>query len=245
MLISLLAIPAIPRRDVALRAGATLYALGCLAAYASPSPVGSNAARLGPLIAGPLVALIWWRRRMIALLAASLPLLYIQWQAPVHDVRTADDNRAATFAYFQPMMSYLSRQPGQPFRIEIPFTLAHLEAYAVAPEFPLARGWERQLDTEYDEPFYNHTLTAARYDKWLHQLAVRYVAVPDAPLDPSSKQEVALIDRGLPFLRLVDRTLHWRIYAVQDPTQLAQGSATFAGLGPNWVELTRVTPGGR
>ncbi len=237
VLISLLAIPAIPRRDVALRAGATLYALGCLAAYALPTPVGSNAARLGPLIAGPLVALIWWRRRMIALLAASLPLLYIQWQAPVHDVRTADDNRAATFAYFQPMMSYLSRQPGQPFRIEIPFTLAHFEAYAVAPEFPLARGWERQLDTEYDAPFYNHTLTAARYDKWLHQLAVRYVAVPDAPLDPSSKQEVALIDSGLPFLRLVDRTLHWRIYAVHDPTQLAQGSATFAGLGPNWVEL--------
>jgi hypothetical protein len=237
VLISLLAVPAIPRRDTALRAGATLYALACLASYAVASPVGSNVTRLGVLIAGPLVALIWWRRRMVALLAVSLPLLYIQWQAPVHDVRTADDNQAATFAYFQPMMNYLSRQPGQPFRIEIPFTLAHFEAYAVAPEFPLARGWERQLDTEYDAPFYDHTLTAAGYDKWLHELAVRYVAVPDAPLDPSSKQEVALIDSGLPYLDLVYRTTHWRIYAVHDPTQLAQGSATFAGLGPNWVEV--------
>ena len=237
VLISLLAVPAIPRRDKALRAGAALYALGCLASYAVASPVGSNVTRLGPLIAGPLVALIWWRRRNMALLAVALPLLYIQLQAPVRDVRTADEDPDATFAYFKPMMSYLSRQAGQPFRIEIPFTLAHFEAYAVAPRFPLARGWERQLDTEYDAPFYHHTLTAARYDTWLHQLAVRYVAVPDAQLDPSAKQEVALINRGLPYLRLVYRSRHWRVYAVDDPTQLAQGSATLTGLGPNWVEL--------
>ena len=151
--------------------------------------------------------------------------------------RTADDNREVTFAYFQPMMTYLSRQSGQPFRIEIPFTLFHWEAYAVAPEFPLARGWERQLDTKDNQLFYNGTLTPGRYDAWLHRLAVRYVAVADAELDYSAKQEVALINRGLPYLRLVFRTRHWRVYEVKDPAPIVQGDATMTALGPNWVEL--------
>jgi hypothetical protein len=237
VLISLLVIPAIPRRDDALRIGAGLYALGCLAAFAIPTPVGSNATRLGPLIAGPLVALLWWPRRRLALLALAAPLLYLQWQAPVRDVRTADDNGEVTFAYFQPMMTYLSRQPGPPFRLEIPFTLFHWEAYEVAPEFPLARGWERQLDTKYNALFYTGRLTPARYDAWLHEFAVRYVAVSDAELDYSAKREVALIDRGLPFLRLVYRTRHWRVYAVQNPTPIASGSATLSDLGPNWLQL--------
>jgi hypothetical protein len=237
VLISLLAIPAIPRRDVALRAGAALYAVGCLASYAIPSPVGSNATRLGPLLAGPLVALLWWRRRMVTLAAVALPLIYLQWQAPVRDIRTADDNSEVTFAYFQPMMTYLSRQPGPPFRLEIPFTLFHWEAYEVAPEFPLARGWERQLDRKYNALFYDGRLTPARYEAWLHELAIRYVAVGDAELDYSAKQEIALIDRGLPFLRLVHRTRHWRIYAVKDPTPIATGAATLTGLGPNWLQL--------
>jgi hypothetical protein len=237
VLVSLLIIPAIPRRDSALRAGAALYALGCLASYVVPSPVGSNATRLGPLLAGPLVALLWWRRRTVALLAVAPVLLYLQWQAPVRDVRTADDNSEVTFAYFQPMMTYLSRQPGPPFRIEIPFTLFHWEAYEVAPEFPLARGWERQLDTKYNALFYDGRLTPARYDAWLHQLAVRYVAVSDAELDNSAKQEVALIDRGLPFLRLVFRTPHWRVYAVRDATPIASGSASLTTLGANSLQL--------
>ncbi len=167
----------------------------------------------------------------------ALPLLYLQWQAPVRDVRTADDNSEVTFSYFQPMMTYLSRQPGPPFRIEIPFTLFHWEAYAVAPEFPLARGWERQLDTRYNPLFYDGTLTPARYDAWLHRLAIRYVAVADAELDYSAKQEVALIDRGLPYLRLVLKTRHWRVYAVENPTPIVQGAATLSELGPNWLEL--------
>jgi hypothetical protein len=226
-----------PRGDVALRAGAALYAIGCILSFLVASPVGSNVTRLGPLLFGPVAALLWWPRRRLALVAVALPFLYLQWQAPVRDVRTADDNREVTTAYFQPLISYLSRQPGPPFRIEIPFTLFHWEAYAVAPRFPLARGWERQLDTKYNSLFYAGTLTAARYEAWLHQLAVRYVAVPDAELDYSAKAEVALIDRGLPYLRLVHRSTHWRIYAVQNPTPIVQGPATLRALGPNWLEL--------
>jgi hypothetical protein len=237
VLISLAALIVVPSQDRALRAGIALYVLGCVASYAIASPVGSNVTRLAPLLAGPLAALLWWRRRPLALLAVALPLLYLQWQAPVRDVRTADDNSEVTFAYFQPMMTYLSRQPGPPFRIEIPFTLFHWEAYAVAPEFPLARGWERQLDTKYNQVFYNGTLTPTTYDAWLHRLAVRYVAVADAELDYSAKREAALIDRGLPYLRLVFKSRHWRVYAVTDPTPIVQGAATLEQLGPNYLQM--------
>jgi len=237
VVISIAAFTVIPRTDRALRAGVALYALGCVASYAVPSPVGSNVTRLATLMAGPVVALLWWRRRPVALFLAALPLLYLQWQAPVRDLRTADDNREVTFAYFQPMMTFLSQQPGPPFRIEIPFTLFHWEAYAVAPEFPLARGWERQLDTKYNQLFYDGSLTPARFDAWLHMSAVRFVAVSDAELDYSAKREVALINRGLPYLRLVFRTRHWRVYAVKDATPIVQGAARLTALGPNSVDL--------
>jgi hypothetical protein len=249
VLVSVAALLVIPKTDRALRAGIALYVIGCLASYAVSSPVGSNFTRLAPLIAGPLAALLWWRLRPVALAVLLLPLLYLQWQAPFWDLRTADDNREMTNAYFQPMMSYLRRESGPahpadpPFRIEIPFTLFHWEAYEVAPEFPLARGWERQLDTKDNALFYDGTLTAAEYDAWLHRLAVRYVAVADAELDYSAKQEVALIDRGLPFLQLVLKTRHWRVYAVKNPTPIVSGAATLTKLGPNWLDLQATRPG--
>ncbi len=236
----------IPKRDITLKAGVALYALGCIAFYLVASPVGSNVTRLAPLVAGPLAALLWWPRpgrRAAALLAVALPLLYLQWQAPVRDIRTADDNAEVTAAYFRPLVSYLSRQSDQPFRIEIPFTLFHWEAYLMAPEFPLARGWERQLDIKYNSLFYDGTLTAAKYDAWLHQVAVRYVAVSDKDLDYSAKQEVALIDRGLPYLHLVFQTRQWRVYAVRDPTPIVGGAAALTELGSDWLTVEGLRPG--
>jgi hypothetical protein len=236
-LICAAAVYAFPRRDRAIRIGAVIYALACVAAYLVPTPAGSNVSRLAPLIGGPLAALALWPERKRLLLVVAVPLLYIQLQAPIRDLSTSSGQPSTTAGYYQPLLSFLGRQSGPPFRIEIPFTGFHWEAYEVAPRFPLARGWERQLDLEYNSLFYQGTLTAARYRAWLHQLAIRFVAVSDAPLDYSAHQEAALIDRGLPYLHLVDRTAHWHIYAVRDPTPIVQGDATLTGLGPDWVAL--------
>ncbi len=226
----------IPRGERVLLAGVALYTIGVIVSYAVPSAVGSNAARLMELVAGPLAALVLWPRRKALLLAAAVPLLYLQWHAPVGDV-TIVGGPSTTNAYYRPLLSFLERQPGPPFRVEIPFTKFHWETYAVAPRFPLARGWERQLDIKYDHLFYDGALTAASYERWLHTVAVRFVAVPDAPLDYSAIAERALIDRGLPYLRLVRRTRHWRVYAVATPTPIAQGAATLHALGPNSLTL--------
>lgn len=241
--LAIVALVLLPRSERTILIGISLYAIGCIAAFELTTPVGSNAARLGPLLAGPLAAMFWWPRHKAWLAAAALPLLWFQWQAPIRDVRTSAGDPSVSAAYYQPLISFLRRQGGPPFRVEIPFTRFHWEAYQVAPRFPLARGWERQLDIKYNQLFYDQPLNAATYDAWLHQLAVRFVAVPDATLDFSARKEAALIDRGLPYLHLVERTRHWRVYAVAHPTPMVQGAATLTALGPNSVALRALHPG--
>jgi hypothetical protein len=232
-----------PRRERTIRVGAILYTLSALLAFAVSTPAGSNVARLAPFLAGPLAALALWPARRRLLLLLALPLLYIQFQAPVRDVRTSVGDPSAPQSYWQPVLEFLGRQDGRPFRVEIPFTRFHREAYEVAPRFPLARGWERQLDIEYNRLFYSGRLTPARYLDWLHRLGIRFVAVSDASLDYSARAEQALIDRGLPYFRLVMRSRHWRVYAVRDPTPLAEGAATLVAVGPGALTLQATRPG--
>jgi hypothetical protein len=229
-------------RDRVLFVGSLLYGAGTIVSYLVSSAVGSNAGRLEELAAGPLAALLLWPRRKTLLLAAALPLLYLQWHAPIRDVSSAG-GPSTTTAYYQPLLSFLDRQSGAPFRIEIPFTKSHWEAYVVAPHFPLARGWERQLDIKYNRLFYEPDLTPTSYERWLHDRAVRFVAVPDTPLDYSAVAERKLIDGGLPYLKLRWRSAHWRVYAVVDPTPIAAGVATLTAIGPNWLELHSNHPG--
>ena len=113
----------------------------------------------------------------------------------------------------------------------MPFTQGHWEAYRLAPLFPLARGWERQLDISDNHLFYGGRLDAATYRTWLEQLAVRYVAVADTKLDYSSHSEVRLIDGGLPYLLLVARLAHWHVYEVTGatPDRLRRGDTQIDG----------------
>ncbi len=242
-LVALALLWAVPRHARVLRIALVLYVLGTVASYLIASPAGSNVARLGTIVAAPLAALLLWPRRRELLILVSLPLLYLGWHDPVRDLTTAAGDPSAGRGYYVPLLAFLARQSGPPFRIEIPFTAYHWEAYAVATRFPIARGWERQLDVKDNALFYDGTLTASTYDAWLHRNAVRFVAVADAPLDYSARAEVALIDRGLPYLRLVMRTVHWRVYAVADPTPIVSGAATLTALGPDSLTLRAEHPG--
>jgi hypothetical protein len=232
-----------PREPSTLRVGIALYAVLTLASYLIATPLGSNAARLGTLVAAPLAALLLMPRRPGLLVLVGAPLLYVGWQAPVRDLATAWGDPSVSTSYYQPLLRFLERQPGPPFRVEIPFTRFHWEAYVVASRVPLARGWERQLDTKDNALFYGGRLTASSYHAWLHRTAVRYVAVPDAALDYSAQQETRLIDRGLPYLVLALRTAHWRVYAVRDATPIAQGSARLQAIGPDWIRLDAARAG--
>jgi hypothetical protein len=242
LLIAAAALVLLPRNAGRLRAGIAVYAVAAVAFFLIASPVGSNIARLGTLLAAPVAALVWWRRGTAWLAVAALPLLYVGWQAPARDLATTAGDPAVSAAYYRPLLAFLDRRPGV-FRTEIPLTRSHWEAYYVAGSFPLARGWERQLDIGDNPLFYEGRLTAAAYGAWLHRDAVRYVALPDARLDYSARQEAALIRSGLPYLRPVLRSRHWRVYAVDRATPLASGSADVTALGAESVTLQARTPG--
>lgn len=237
LVVAALALVMVPKSSVTLRAGVAVYALATIAVYLVPSPVGSNIARLGTFLALPLAALLWWPRRKVLLALAALPLLYLGWAAPVRDLTSASNDQSTSTRYYQPLLQFLGRQSGPPFRTEIPFTRFHWEAYVVATHFPLARGWERQLDIKDNPIFYSGRLTAAGYKRWLHENAVRFVAAPDADLDYSAKSEMALINRGLPYLHEVMRSRHWRVYQVDDATPIVQGPARLQAMGPDSLTL--------
>jgi hypothetical protein len=234
----------VDRQLATLRACLIVYAAAVLVTFAVPTAIGSNVARMGTLLAAPLTVVVLWKRRPRLLAAAIVPLLYIGVQAPIQNVVVSSGKSSTSVAFYAPLLGYLRSRPGQPFRIEIPFTALHWEAYRVATHIPITRGWERQLDERDNPIFYRRgALTPASYAAWLHDNAVRFVALPDAPLDSSARGEAALIRGGLPYLRAPVRVGAWRIYAVADATPIAQGPATLTALGPDWFTLHVRRPG--
>jgi len=234
----------LPARERALRIGAGLYALACVAAFVLATPLGGNITRLGVLVAGPVVLGALAGRRRPALLATiALPLAYWQLYPAVRDVARAAGDPSVATAYHAPLVHFLGREPGA-FRVEVPFTQNHWEAARVAPEIPLARGWQRQLDRRYGGLFYDGSLTAARYRAWLDEHAVAYVALPDVALDYAARDEARLIRAGLPYLRAVWHDEHWRVFAVRDPVPLVEGPARGAiALTADGFALTARRPG--
>jgi hypothetical protein len=181
--------------------------------------------------------------RVLALLIALVPLIWWQWQPAVRDVRKAANDPAIDAAYYQPLIDFLRTQRSSPFRVEIPFTLNHWEAAHVAPEFPLARGWQRQLDVKYHQLFYDDDLTPEEYREWLDEHAVRFVALPDAKLDFTAEREAELIRAGLPYLRPVWSNEHWQVYAVRDWSRMADGPAVVTRYGVDQIDLRASEPG--
>ncbi|MEA2412547.1 MAG: hypothetical protein QOC77_3108 [Thermoleophilaceae bacterium] len=209
----------LPRAERRLRIGAVVYALAGLAAYLLPTPMGSNALRLGELLGGVLllcaVAGRWpaGRVRRVALGALLVALAAWQLSPPVRAAEELGDPSSRT-SYYQPLLTQLDRRVKQPTRIEIPFTRGHWEAAEVAPRYALARGWERQLDLTRNGLFYGGALNARTYGAWLSEHGVGWVAVASAKPDWAGAGERALVEAGLPYLKLRWRSSDWRLYEV-------------------------------
>jgi len=75
LLLAVVALVTLPADAVTLRAGVVIYALATILVYLVSSPIGSNITRMGALLAAPVAALVWWRRRTPLFLVAALPLL--------------------------------------------------------------------------------------------------------------------------------------------------------------------------
>ena len=228
----------LPRAERTLLAGAVLFGLLNLVALALDTPVGGNATRLGALVGGPLLLCVVLSRGAgrlpAAAVAAGLAALAVwQWVPAVRDTTDALGDPAAEAYYYQPVARFLEAAAPLGGRVEVVFTHAHREAEALGRDFALARGWQRQLDVERNALFYEGDLTDERYQRWLQEQAVRFVALPDSDLDNSAKDEARLVARDPPYLALRERTEHWRIYEVTPrPALVAPARGTRVTLSP-------------
>jgi hypothetical protein len=250
-LLAVAALVVLPREERGLRIGTVLYAIATTAAFLVQTPMGSNAVRLGALFAGP-----------IALCAARIPvsragragfvvmlalLAFWQWSSAARDFLASQNEPSAKVSYYKPLLDFLATQRPEDGRVEIPFTRSHWEAAVVAPHFPLARGWERQLDAGRNSLFYAGILTNFTYASWLAEHAVHFVALPDVRPDTSSFDERGLIERDPPYLRLRKRLPHWRIYEFTLPHPIVipeEGNdIRIVRLRSDEVDLDARTPG--
>jgi hypothetical protein len=228
MLVALVPIGIIAaRRDRAITVGVALYAVALIATFVVPSAIGNNITRLGVCFGVALVTSLAWERRRgrAVLIAAAIPLALAQW-VPARQALLGEGNPSMEAAYFRPLLRYLDTADRPLARVEVVPTALHWEAAYVAPAFPLARGWERQLDTANNAIFYSTgRLTAASYRSWLFANGVRFVALPDVPLDYAAQAEARLVSAGVPGVQLVWHSAHWRVYSVAGAPGIVSGPA--------------------
>jgi hypothetical protein len=203
------------RRMVA--TGVVLYLIFLTGNELIPSPIGGNAVRLGMLLLPPIAAAILWPRSGRFALAVIVPLLCWQGATAVWAIATADETGDPH--YFTPVNRFLdAKNPARDQLVEVVFTRNHFEAAYVANHRPIARGWERQLDTKYNALFYDGTLDPRTYARWLIESDVRWVVLPKrATLDYSGRDEAELIRSGLPYLEPAANFKNWEIYRVTLP----------------------------
>ncbi|MBK5231349.1 MAG: hypothetical protein JJE27_09290, partial [Thermoleophilia bacterium] len=196
--------------------GVLLYAVFLTGNELVASPVGGNAIRLGMLSFPTLAAAVLWPRAGRFALAVVVPL--ICWQGATAAWAIVTRDATADPRFFSPVNALLDKQdPTREQKVEVVFTRNHFEAAYVADRRPIARGWERQLDTKYNAVFYEGDLTVGSYAAWLSENDVHWVALADAPIDYSARQEVSLIRAGLPYLKRVAQLRDWSVYRVDLP----------------------------
>jgi hypothetical protein len=190
-----------------------------------PNSVGLNLTRMVWLLAAPLIVGFGHRpdRHVVALtgLALIFPSVDVSFQL------AEADSPAAKQSYYAPLLAKLGTRMntdttiGQ--RVEVVEPATKGAARYVGESMPVARGWERQADMTDNPIFYkDDALNATSYRRWLDELAVAYVAVPNTRLDFASVDEAKLIAGGLPYLDNVWSNPDWTLYEVADSAPLAQ-----------------------
>lgn len=226
------------------------YAIATALVWLVPNPLGNNAVRLPALFGGPLLLAIMLARRprgptVIAVLILATAAFW-QFLAPVRDLAQSAGDASTEARYYHGLENWLRHHGGKQARVEVPTTLNTWEAAYLAPEFQLARGWLGQLDRARNSVFYEGKLTDERYHRWLRRSGVRYVALPDAPLQQDARPERRLIHSEPSYLEPRWSSAHWRVFEVADPRPLVRsdfGEARLLSLKPESFSMRVERPG--
>ncbi|MBB6393747.1 hypothetical protein BKA00_000661 [Actinomadura coerulea] len=229
------------------RTGAAVYLAGIVLTWLIPSPIGSNVERLSLLFGGMFLLSAVARahgRLRIAVLSLAF-IVTASWQVvkPVDDLIHTEP--AATAAdHARGLIAELGAVGADDARIEVVPLRSHWESSGLSRHFTLARGWNRQVDAERHELFYEKgALTPASYRDWLHKWAVQYVVLPEQEVDWSAQEEAALVEGGQPYLTEIWRDEHWRLYRVASPTPLVAPPAFVTNLNSGELVVDMPSPG--
>lgn len=235
-------VPSVP----VIRTAAALYALASIIAFVVPTPLGGNISRLGMYAAGP-VMVAFGSRRLLAVAAGTVVvplLLFWQWAPAVDAVVRAPSDPSTDEEYYAPLTAFLDSVDADTSRTEVVPTTRHWESTYVALDFPIARGWERQLDVRFNPLFYgDDTFTIDEYGSWLVESGVRYVALSDAVPDRSGVREGELLAAGAPFLEPVWSSANWQVWEVRGSFGLVDGPAEVLEIDSDIVRLDVTSPG--
>ena len=213
-LIVCLAVTGLCWRRPVVRWGGLLSAVLVVAAYLLPTPVGTTATRLPELFAAPTIVAVA-TVPLVAIIAAIAGTVLLLPPVSITEVLERGDP-ALSAEFYAPLLHQLTaREAAGP--IEVVPTRRRGEAAFVAPVVAIAKGWSRQTDTERNAIFYNGTVNADTYRRWLDDNAISYVAISQGPYDWSATDEVTLVRHGLPYLQAVWSDQTWTLYAVTNP----------------------------
>ncbi len=204
-----------------LRLSAAIAALASVPLFLIANPLGGNMTRMVAFFVLPVLVAVMWSRRRNVVIAAGIPLALWMVLPGVASAEHIGDPDADA-SYHEEVIEVVTSAGGEPGRIEVPFTAGHWEVAFIAADLPIARGWERQVDMDRNAILYEDDLTADEYRTWLDEHAVRWIALPDVELDEGGQAEAALLEAGLPWLRLERVTDHWRIWEVTDAAPIVE-----------------------
>jgi hypothetical protein len=228
-------------RGLPVRAGAAVYGAGALLVYFVPGPIGSNVERLALLFAGMALiaaARLPWPLLLVAVAVAA------QWTArvPWHDLQTAHRLQVEQAASHR-LVDILRGLGPVAGRVEVVPFADHGEASIVADAWPLARGWERQVDVRRAAPLYSSHLDGPGYLRWLQQHDVGYVALGRHAHDWSARSELRLLRRPPAWLTVVHADPEWTVWRVGPARPLVGGAVSAVSVGGDRVGFVAAAPG--
>jgi hypothetical protein len=228
-------------RGLPVRAAAVAYAIGTLLVFETSGPIGSNVERLA-LLFTPVVLVA--SAHVPRLVLALSVVVAGQWtvRVPVRDISNAGQITVEQAASHRLVGVLRSLEPTTG-RVEVVPFLDHGEADVVAQAWPLARGWERQVDTVRAAPLYRGSLTPARYLAWLRANAVEYVALGRHRHDWSAAAELRLLRAPPPWLSVVHQDAEWTVWRVLGARPIVAAPATLRSIGPDRLVIETVSSG--
>ncbi|MFE6892631.1 MFS transporter [Streptomyces sp. NPDC057694] len=238
----------VPKEWVTVRITSAVYTLAVLLVWLISSQIGSNITRLPMLFAGValLAALPFtvprsrkWYVIVIAFVGFNGWIGFKSVDDVVHTTPAASWARELA-----PLVNELQQVSAERGRVEVVPARSHREASALAPYVNLARGWNRQNDMQRNPLFYDDTLNSANYHEWLKRWAVHYVVLPKGEPDGSGgERERELVQRGLPYLKQVWGDANWQLFAVTDPTPMAEPHARVDAAEQSELTIEVTKPG--